>query len=73
MGDAQHAEWPEGFRSIDSKNTDYWQWGLNCKLLGFSTCQARVALNGWEGSMTQAQSDLFWEGFVNGRPVPAKG
>ena len=71
MGEVSHdhSYWPKGVKSIDSKNPDYWQWGLNCKVLGFTTDQARACTEQYD-DMTLEQRDMFWEGFVNGQ-IPA--
>ena len=66
MGEVSHDA--IGVVSIDNRNPDYWQWGLNCKLLGFTNEQTQCAVSHWEDSMSREQRDLFWEGYVNGRP-----
>lgn len=57
---------------IDGKNPDYYQWGVNCKLLGFTRKQAKGVIGYMkEGNsitkeeITQDQKDLFYSGFYS--------
>jgi len=58
--------------SIDSKNPDYYQWGLNCKLLNFTKEQAKGVIDYMKDGnsitkeeITQEQKDLFYSGFYS--------
>jgi hypothetical protein len=53
-------------KSIDSNAVDFYQWGLNCRLLVLDDAvQAECALAETAG-LTSVQSDDFWEGFYYG-------
>lgn len=46
-------------------NGDHYDWGNNCKLLGFTAEEAACGLAIDTGT-TQEQRDDFWYGFVDG-------
>lgn len=54
-------------KPIDSNNTDYYQWGRNCKLLGFDIGLTDRIFYAYEESGYPKESpedyDLFWEGY----------
>ena len=52
-------------KSISTKNTDYFQWGTNCKNLNFSTEQVSKILESYIDNMTQEEIDDFYNGYSN--------
>lgn len=50
-------------KSIDSKNPDYFQWGLNCKNLNLSYEDARKTISSeWE-NLTEENKMDFLDGY----------
>ena len=49
--------------SIKSKNTDYYEWGRNCKKLKYSDLEASNVVN--IAIINTGDVNLFWEGFFS--------
>ncbi len=53
-------------KSISSgDNTDYYQWGLNCKNLKFTPSQVDKILESYRDKMTDEETTAFFEGYCN--------
>ena len=52
-------------KSIDCKNTDYFQWGTNCKNLKFTTSQVDKILESYRDNMTEEELTAFFDGYSN--------
>ena len=52
-------------KSIDTKNPDYYQWGLNCQILGFEQESTLKILRRMDKDIEPGNFDLFWEGYYS--------
>lgn len=55
----------------DQRAQAFYEWGLNCKILGYEEPKAEKILDDWSGgSMRKVyeifEVDAFWNGFHNG-------
>lgn len=48
--------------------SSYFEWGLNCQVLGLGETECQMILEPYGQRITQDERDMFFEGFVNGDP-----
>lgn len=49
---------------IDSNNVNFYQWGLNCRKLGFTVEQTEDAFY-TEAQVSSEDFDMFWSGYYS--------
>jgi hypothetical protein len=57
--------------SINSENPDYYQWGKNCKILGYSLEETSKIIGTFNSNekINSENFDLFWHGYYS---IPTK-